>query len=73
VTAAAKVLGVGRPALSQLLNGNSAPPEMAMRFEKAFGVRMDTLLRMQARFDAWHMRLREAQIDVKPYVPTRGS
>jgi antitoxin HigA-1 len=70
VTAAAKLLGVGRPALSQLLNGNAAlSPEMALRFEKAFGVKMDTLLRMQARFDAWHMRLREAQINVKPYDP----
>jgi antitoxin HigA-1 len=70
VTAAAKALGVGRPALSQLLNGNaSLSPEMAMRFEKAFGVKMDTLLRMRTRFDAWHMRLRADQIDVKPYEP----
>ncbi len=70
VTDAAKLLGVGRPALSQLLNGNAAlSPEMAMRFEKVFGVKMDTLLRMQARFDAWHMRSRAAQIKVKPYEP----
>jgi antitoxin HigA-1 len=73
VTAAARLLGVGRPALSQLLNGNAAlSPEMALRFEKAFGVKMETLLRMQARFDAWNMRLREAQIKVKPYIPVRG-
>ena len=70
VTNAAKLLGVGRPALSQLLNGNAAlSPEMALRFEKVFGVKMDTLLRMQARFDAWHMRSRAAQIKVKPYEP----
>ena len=70
VTDAAKLLGVGRPALSQLLNGNAAlSPEMALRFEKVFGVKMDTLLRMQARFDAWHMRSRAAQIKVKPYEP----
>ena len=70
VTDAAKLLGVGRPALSQLLNGNAAlSPEMALRFEKVFGVKMDTLLRMQARFDAWHMRSRAAQIKVKPYKP----
>ena len=69
VTQAAGVLGVGRPALSQLLNEKAAlSPEMALRFEKAFGVNMDTLLRMQVRYDAWHMRARGARIKVKPYV-----
>ncbi|MBQ0770980.1 MAG: HigA family addiction module antidote protein [Sphingomonadales bacterium] len=53
VTDAAQILGVGRPALSTLLNGKaSLSPEMALRLEKAFGVKMDTLLRMQARYDA---------------------
>jgi antitoxin HigA-1 len=71
VTDAAKLLGVGRPALSQLLNANAAlSPEMAMRFEKAFGVKMDTLLKMQARYDAWHMRTRADEIKVEPYAPT---
>ncbi len=70
VTGAAQVLGVGRPALSQLLNGKAAlSPEMALRFEKAFGVKMDTLLRMQARYETWQMRARAAQIKVKPYSP----
>ena len=42
VTAAAEVLGVGRPALSNLLNEKaSLSPEMALRIEKAFGVKMD--------------------------------
>lgn len=73
VTQAAQVLGVGRPALSQLLNEKAAlSPEMALRFEKAFGVQMDTLLRMQARYEAWRMRTRAGQIRVKPYVPARG-
>ena len=73
VTDAARVLGVGRPALSQLLNEKAAlSPEMALRFEKAFGVKMDTLLRMQARYDAWHMRARGSRIKVKPYEPARG-
>ena len=68
VSAAAALLGVGRPALSQLLNERaSLSPEMALRFEKAFGVKMDTLLRMQARYDAWQMRKRERDIKVKPY------
>lgn len=73
VTFGAKLLGVGRPALSQLLNGNAAlSPEMALRFEKAFGVKMETLLRMQARYDAWQMRSREGRIKVKRYEPAPG-
>ena len=70
VTGAAEVLGVGRPALSSLLNEKaSLSPEMALRVEKAFGVRMDTLLRMQARFDAYRMRQREGDIAVQRYMP----
>ena len=73
VTFGAQLLGVGRPALSQLLNGNAAlSPEMALRFEKAFGVKMETLLRMQARYDAWHMRSREGRVKVKRYEPAPG-
>jgi len=49
VTAAAKLLGVGRPALSNLLNGKAAlSPEMALRVEKVFGASQDELLQMQA-------------------------
>jgi addiction module HigA family antidote len=70
VTAAAKALGIGRPALSKLLNEKaSLSPEMALRVEKAFGVKMDTLLRMQTRYDAYHMREREREIAVSKYVP----
>ena len=70
VTAAAKVLGIGRPALSNLLNEKaSLSPEMALRVEKAFGVQMDTLLRMQVRYDAYHMHQREGDIRVRPYAP----
>jgi len=70
ITAAAEVLGIGRPALSNLLNAKaSLSPEMALRVEKAFGVKMDTLLRMQARYDAYHMRQRETEIVVNRYAP----
>ncbi len=70
VTNAADVLGVGRPALSNLLNENAKlSPEMALRVEKAFGVKMDTLLRMQARYDAFQMRQREQEINVMKYMP----
>ena len=48
VTAAAGVLHVSRPALSSLLNGKAdLSGDMALRIEKAFGVKMDTLMRMQ--------------------------
>jgi antitoxin HigA-1 len=54
---AAKVLGVRRATLSDLVNGNTAlSAEMALRIEKAFGVKMETLLNMQA----WHRRLCDA-------------
>lgn len=65
VTQAASVLGVTRPALSAFLNGRSSlSPEMALRLEKAFGVRMDTLMRMQTSFDIAAARKREHEIDV---------
>ena len=42
---------------------------MALRVEKAFGVSMDTLLRMQAWNDSHAMRQRAGEIDVKRYEP----
>lgn len=70
VTDAAKVLGVGRPALSNLVNERaSLSPEMALRVEKAFGVKMDTLLRMWVRYDTYQMRKRSGEIHVRPYAP----
>ena len=59
VTRAAEILGVRRATLSDLANGKAAlSPEMALRIEKAFGVSMDTLLRMQAGNDSHAMRQR---------------
>lgn len=70
VTRAAEVLGVRRATLSMLLNGKAAlSPEMALRIEKAFGVDMDMLLRMQAWHDAVRMRAREHEVDVERYQP----
>jgi len=69
VTDAAKVLGVTRPALSALLNGRVAlSPEMALRVEKAFGPKMDTLLRMQTAYEIAETRDREGDIKVKRYT-----
>ena len=70
VSAAARILGVRRATLSDLLNGKaSLSPEMAMRVEKAFGLSMDLLLRMQAWYDAARMRARADEIDVRRYQP----
>lgn len=52
VTDAAQALGVSRPALSALLHEHvRLSSEMAIRIEKAFGVSMATLLRMQNSYD----------------------
>ena len=68
VTAAAKVLGVSRPALSNLLNQNAGlSGEMALRVEKAFGVNMDTLMRMQAAYDIAQARKDAGKIRVRRY------
>jgi len=65
VTAAA-ALQVSRPALSSLLNGKAdLSGDMALRIEKAFGVKMDILMRMQASYDIVETRKREKQIHVR--------
>lgn len=69
VTDAAHALGVTRPALSALLNERAhLSPEMALRIEKAFGVSMDTLMRMQNSFDIAQARKRENEINVAPFT-----
>ena len=75
VSEAADVLGVRRATLSDLLNGKAAlSPEMALRIEKAFSVKMETLLELQTWHDAHSMRKRAGEIDVKPYKsPPKGN
>lgn len=68
VTAASQVLGVSRPTLSSLLNGNAGlSGDMALRIEKAFGVKMDTLMRMQSSYDIACTRRREQTIQVERF------
>ena len=70
VTKAAEILGVRRATLSDLLNAKtSLSPEMALRIEKAFGVGMEMLLRMQAWYDASQMRARANEVTVQRYEP----
>ena len=42
---------------------------MALRIEKAFGVNMDTLMRMQAAYDIVQTRKDAAKIRVRRYHP----
>src|SRR5436309_11721236 len=70
IAQAADILGVRRATLSDLVNGNAGlSPEMALRIEKAFGVNMDTLLRMQAWHDSYTMRQRAGEIKVQRFRP----
>ena len=70
VTAAAAALQVSRPALSSLLNSKAhLSGEMALRIEKAFGVKMETLMRMQSAFDIARTRGREKEIRVRRFHP----
>ena len=65
VTAAALALRVSRPALSSLLNARAGlSGDMALRIEKAFGVKMETLMRMQSSYDIAQTRKREKQVRV---------
>ena len=69
VTDAARALGVTRPALSALLNERAhLSAEMALRIEKAFGVSMDTLMRMQNSYDIAEARKRASEIKVDRFV-----
>jgi addiction module HigA family antidote len=66
VTEAARALGVTRQALNNLLNEKSSlSAEMALRIEKAFGPKMDHLLRMQLEYDVAQARKREASLKVR--------
>ena len=68
VTDGAGILGVTRQALSLLLNERTdLSPEMALRIEKAFGQKMDHLMRMQLAFDLARQRRRGGRIRVKRY------
>lgn len=66
VTQCAAHLGVSRQNMSTLLNGRAAlSPMMALRFEKAFAISADTLMRMQVAYDLAQLKLKGAEPDVK--------
>ena len=66
VTQGAKVLGVTRQALNNIVNGKSGiSPEMALRLTKAFGSTPETWLGMQIAFDLAEARKNENKIKVR--------
>lgn len=69
VTEAARTLGVGRPALSNLLNGKAAlSPEMALRLEQAFGADRQQLLALQAEGEPRGGK--DVNVAARSYVPS---
>ena len=70
VTEGAKVLGVSRQALSNLVNGHAGmSSEMAIRLAKAFGSTTETWIRLQAAYDVARAQAREHEIKVERYEP----
>ena len=70
VTKAAARLEIGRPALSNFLNGNAdLSPEMAARLEAAFGTSARDLLDRQSAWDAARAKRSTGTSAIKSYVP----
>jgi addiction module HigA family antidote len=70
VAKASKALGITRQQLHNVIAGRSnVTPEMAIRFEKAFGSTADTWLRMQMNYDLARMRKLAAEIVVTRLAP----
>lgn len=73
VTEGARILGVTRQALSNVINCKTGiSPEMAIRLSKAFGSTPDAWLRMQSAYDLAQALKREDQIRVRRY-PSRSA
>jgi len=70
VTAAAKLIGISRPGVSNFLNGRvSATENIAARIERVFGLPSANLLRMQAEHNATLSSPTKASSETKAYVP----
>ena len=70
VTEGAKVLGVSRQALSNLVNCHARiSADMAVRLAKAFGSTTETWIRLQAADAVEQAQAREGEIDVEHYEP----
>jgi addiction module HigA family antidote len=69
VTEGARILGVTRQALNNLVNEKAGvSPEMAIRLSKAFGSTPDTWLRLQMNYDLSKAQKQAGKIRVKRYA-----
>ena len=70
ISRAAEIIGVRRPTLSDIVNGKvRLGPDVALRLEKAFGVSMDLLMRMQTAHEVAKARENAESIQVQRYEP----
>lgn len=70
VTGAAKLIGISRPGVSNFLNGKVATTaEMAARIERTFKIPAQTLLNMQAAYEAAQAKSRGVPSNTRAYVP----
>ena len=70
VTEGAKVLGVSRQALSNLVNCRARiSGDMAIRLAKAFGSTTESWIRLQAAYDVVQAQAREGEIRIERYEP----
>ena len=68
VTQGARILGVSRQALSNLVNDHARiSGDMAVRLAKAFGSTTETWIRLQAAYDVVQAQAREDEIQVERY------
>jgi addiction module HigA family antidote len=66
ITEGAKILGVSRQALNNVVNGKAGiSPGMAIRLSKAFGSSAETWLRMQLAYDLAQALKDEGKIRVR--------
>lgn len=71
ITKAAEVMKMRRPTLSDIINDKARlSSDVALRLEKAFGVSMELLLRMQTTYEVAIARDRAGDLDVQPYQST---
>ncbi|GAB4182456.1 MAG: HigA family addiction module antitoxin [Wenzhouxiangellaceae bacterium] len=64
-------MGIGRPALSNFLNGKaSLSHSMAIRLEKTFGANKKKLLELQQQHDKYRNQDTERKVAVKGYTPS---
>jgi addiction module HigA family antidote len=71
VTEAARILGVTRQALNNVVNGKaSISPDMAIRLDMAFGGSAEAWLALQAAYDLAQARKRVRGTSIRRYSPS---